>query len=154
MQRIEDLVTRSVFSRTRYIRLRYFSTEWKYPASLYKYSSARGSSRMWGSGKKQLEGKRGKEGWPKIISTNIFVPWRTTGFRRTIRFFFSPSDLSDPFLAIFVSCDAHRRLRCTGSLLITRERGERESWNARANERWLVEFQSRSSGEVLGDSFD
>lgn len=61
-------------------------------------------------GKKQLlEGKGGKEGWPKIISTNIFVPSRTTGFRRTIHFsFFLFSLFAFPIssLAIFVSCDA------------------------------------------------
>lgn len=42
--------------------------------------------------------------------------------------------ISPSFLAIFVSCDAHRRLRCTGSLLITRER-ERERGRSGTQER-------------------
>lgn len=62
--------------------------------------------------------------------------------------------ISPSFLAIFVSCDAHRRLRCTGSLLITRERErEREKWNARANERWNSN-PAPLAGEILRDSFD
>lgn len=119
---------------------------WKYATSLYKYSSARGSSRMWGSGKKQLEGKRGKEGWPKIISTNIFVPWRTTGFRRIIHFFFSSLRISDLSIVSRDFClvrrspapSLHRKLANN-----SRKR-EREGEVERKSER-TMEFQSRSS---------
>lgn len=96
--------------------------------------------------KSSLEGKRGKEGWPKIISTNIFVPWRTTGFRRIIHFFFSSLRISDLSIVSRDFClvrrspapSLHRKLANN-----SRKR-EREGEVERKSER-TMEFQSRSS---------
>lgn len=83
-KRIEDLVTRFLENK--------IHTLFFYCGNIQRHcTNIRAHETRAGCEDREKSSWRGKEGWPKIISTNIFVPSRTTGFRRTIHFFFSSS---------------------------------------------------------------
>lgn len=158
---VERILLRSrfVFEGTRHTYAYAIFPPWKYPASLYKYSSARGSSRMRGSEKSNYwRGKAERKGGLKLsrrISSFLheqpanhpffflsFFSLRISDLFTVLSRFLSRATLTAPSL--------HRKL--ANNSRKRREREKRGGTQGRTNDGWWN--SNPLAGEVLRDSFD